>query len=78
MLGLGPAVAGAARSAEPHVLAAFLFGVASTFTTFYEQCPVLGAPTPESRDSRLALCALALRVLTCGLRLLGIPVPERM
>jgi arginyl-tRNA synthetase len=78
VLGLGPAVAGAARGAEPHVLAAFLFGVASTFTTFYEQCPVLGAPTPESRDSRLALCALALRVLTCGLRLLGIPVPERM
>jgi arginyl-tRNA synthetase len=39
---------------------------------------VLGAPTPESRDSRLALCALALRVLTSGLGLLGIPVPERM
>jgi arginyl-tRNA synthetase len=78
VLGLGPAVAGAARGAEPHVLAAFLFGVASTFTTFYEQCPVLGAPSPESRDSRLALCALALRVLTSGLGLLGIPVPERM
>jgi len=78
VLGLGPAVAGAARGAEPHVLAAFLFGVASNFTTFYEQCPVLGAPTPESRDSRLALCALALRVLTSGLGLLGIPVPERM
>jgi arginyl-tRNA synthetase len=78
VLGLGPAVAGAARGAEPHVLAGFLFGVASTFTTFYEQCPVLGAPTPESRDSRLALCALALRVLTSGLGLLGIPVPERM
>jgi arginyl-tRNA synthetase len=52
--------------------------VASTFTTFYELCPVLGAPTPELRDSRLALCALALRVLTSGLDMLGIPVPERM
>ena len=78
VLGLGPAVAGAARSAEPHVLAGYLFDVASTFTTFYEQCPVLGAPSPELRDSRLALCALALRVLTSGLGLLGIPVPERM
>jgi arginyl-tRNA synthetase len=78
VLGLGPAVAGAARGAEPHVLAAFLFGAASTFTTFYEQCPVLGAPSPESRDSRLALCALALRVLLAGLGLLGIPVPARM
>jgi arginyl-tRNA synthetase len=78
VLGLGSAVAGAARGAEPHVLAAFLFDVASRFTTFYEQCPVLSAPSPELRDSRLALCALALRVLTAGLGLLGIPVPERM
>ncbi len=78
VLGLGPAVAGAARGAEPHVLAAFLFGVASVFTTFYEQCPVLGAPSPESRASRLALSALTLRVLITGLGLLGIPVPGRM
>jgi len=78
VLGLGPAVAGAARGAEPHVLAAFLFGVASIFTTFYEQCPVLGAPSPESRASRLALSALTLRILISGLGLLGIPVPERM
>jgi len=78
VLGLGSAVAGAARGAEPHVLAAFLFDVASTFTTFYEQCPVLNAPSPESRASRLALSALTLRILTAGLGLLGIPVPERM
>jgi arginyl-tRNA synthetase len=77
-LGFGAAVAAAARGAEPHVLAAFLFDVGSTFTTFYEQCPVLGAPTPELRASRLALSALTLRILTTGLGLLGIPVPERM
>ena len=77
-LKFGSAVAQAGQTAEPHVLAGFLFDVASTFTTFYELCPVLGAPTPELRDSRLALCALALRVLTSGLDMLGIPVPERM
>jgi arginyl-tRNA synthetase len=77
-LKFGSAVAQAGQTAEPHVLAGFLFDVASTFTTFYELCPVLGAPTPELRDSRLALCALTLRVLTSGLGMLGIPVPERM
>jgi arginyl-tRNA synthetase len=77
-LRFGSAVGSASRGAEPHVLAAFLFDIASAFTTFYEQCPVLGAPSPESRDSRLALCALTLRILTTGLGLLGIPVPERM
>jgi arginyl-tRNA synthetase len=30
------------------------------------------------RAARLALCALTLRVLTTGLDLLGVPVPEQM
>src|SRR5215831_9952184 len=77
-LGFGMAVGHASDGAEPHVLAAYLFDVASTFTTFYEQCPVLNAPTPELRDSRLALSALTLGILTTGLGLLEIPVPERM
>lgn len=78
LLGFGAAVHGVAASAEPHSLAAFLFDVASAFTTFYEQCPVLQAAEPAIRDSRLALSALTLRVLLTGLDLLGIPVPERM
>ena len=51
--------------------------MASAFTTFYEQCPVLTAEG-ETRQSRLALSALSLRVLVTGLGLLGIPVPDRM
>jgi arginyl-tRNA synthetase len=66
-----------AAGAEPHKLAGFLFDVASAFTTFYEQCPVLTAEG-AMRGSRLALCALTLRVLLTGLGLLGIPVPDRM
>jgi arginyl-tRNA synthetase len=78
LLRFGSAAGNASQGAEPHVLAAFLFDVASTFTTFYELCPVLKAPSPALRDSRLALSALALRILVTGLGLLGIPVPERM
>ena len=78
LLGFGRAVHLAAQTAEPHLTASFLFEVASTFTTFYEMCPVLKADDPAVRDSRLALCALALRVLVTGLGLLGVPVPERM
>jgi arginyl-tRNA synthetase len=77
LLGFGRTVRLSAETAEPHHLAAFLFDVASAFTTFYEECPVLKAPTGV-RESRLALCALVLRVLVTGLGLLGIPVPERM
>jgi arginyl-tRNA synthetase len=77
LLGLGRAVGEVVTAAEPHKLAAYLFEVASAFTTFYEQCPVLTAE-PAVRDSRLALAGLTLRVLETGLGLLGIPVPERM
>jgi arginyl-tRNA synthetase len=71
-------VASAGASAEPHRLCAYLFEVASLFTTFYEECPVLKAEPESLRASRLALCALTRDVLTTGLGLLGVPVPERM
>jgi arginyl-tRNA synthetase len=78
LLGFGAAVHQVADGAEPHKLAGFLFEAASAFTTFFEQCPVLRASSEPLRESRLALCALTLRVLLAGLGLLGIPVPERM
>jgi arginyl-tRNA synthetase len=79
LLGFGEAVASVAETAEPHRLCSYLFDVASLFTTFYEQCPVLKASSDAVRASRLALCALTLRVLTFGLDdLLGVPIPDQM
>ena len=77
LLGFGRAVNDVAVAAEPHKLAGYLFEVASAFTAFYEHCPVLDAE-PATRESRLALAALTLRVLDTGLDLLGVPVPDRM
>jgi arginyl-tRNA synthetase len=78
LLDFGAAVSQLGQTAEPHRLCAFLFDVASLFTTFYEECPVLKAEPESLRAARLALCALTLRVLTTGLDLLGVPVPEQM
>ena len=78
LLEFGAAVTQVADSAEPHRLCGYLFEVASLFTTFYEQCPVLKADDDETRRSRLAVCAATLRVLTTGLGLLGVPLPDRM
>jgi arginyl-tRNA synthetase len=77
LLGFGRALADVAAGAEPHKLATYLFDLASTFTAFYEQCPVLTAEG-DTRQSRLALSALTLRILVTGLSMLGIQVPERM
>jgi arginyl-tRNA synthetase len=78
LLGFGAVITQVADSAEPHQLCGYLFEVASLFTTFYEQCPVLKANDGTVRNSRLALCAAVLRVLTTGLSLLGVPIPDRM
>jgi arginyl-tRNA synthetase len=78
LLGFAAVVNQVADTTEPHQLCAYLFDLASLFTTFYENCPVLQAGSGAVRDSRLALSALALRVLLAGLGLLGVPVPDRM
>ncbi|HEY7278176.1 MAG TPA: arginine--tRNA ligase [Trebonia sp.] len=78
LLSFGGVVTQVADTAEPHQLSAYLFEVASLFTTFFEQCPVLKADDEETRLSRLSLCAATLRALTTGLGLLGVPLPERM
>jgi arginyl-tRNA synthetase len=78
LLEFGSVINQVAESAEPHRLCTYLFEVASLFTSFYEQCPVLKADDEETRTSRLALCAAVLRVLTAGLGLLGVPIPDRM
>ena len=78
LLDFGAVITQTGETAEPHRLCAFLFDVASLFTSFYEECPVLKAEPESLRARRLALCALTLRVLTIGLDLLGVPVPEQM
>ncbi|MCR8576496.1 arginine--tRNA ligase [Streptomyces sp. Isolate_219] len=75
----GETVAEAAASYEPHKLAAYLYGLASLFTTFYDQCPVLKAEGgPDQVAGRLFLCDLTARTLHQGMALLGIRTPERL
>ncbi|MGP8205407.1 MAG: arginine--tRNA ligase [Acidimicrobiales bacterium] len=78
ILGFGDAVASSLSTYSPHKLCGYLFELASTFTTFYEHCPVLAAPDAPKRASRLALCALSAAVLSRGLELLGLEAPARM
>jgi arginyl-tRNA synthetase len=78
LLGFADAVSSSLATYSPHKLCGYLFDLASAFTGFYEHCPVLRAADPETRASRLALCALTAAVLKKGLDLLGIEAPVRM
>lgn len=63
----------------PHKLAAYLYQLASLYTTFYDQCPVIKpAPAQEVAENRLFLCDLTARTLHQGMALLGIRTPERL
>jgi arginyl-tRNA synthetase len=78
LLGFGAAVDEVVAALEPHKLCSYLYDLASAFSSFYKDCPVLKAETPELRASRVALCDLTRRVLVQGMSLLGIDAPERM
>ena len=63
---------------SPHRLCTYLYDLASSFSSFYEQCSVLKADTDDQRNSRLMLCDLTARVMQAGLGVLGIEAPEQM
>jgi arginyl-tRNA synthetase len=57
---------------RPNQLTGYLFELANRYSTFFEECPVLKAATPELRQSRLLVCDRTARTLAKGLELLGI------
>ncbi len=59
----------------PHRLATYLYEVAQDFSRFYEACPVAGS---EKEAIRKNLVKIYLDVMTHGLNLLGINIPEAM
>jgi arginyl-tRNA synthetase len=62
----------------PNFITEYLFETARTFSSFFDQCPVLKAETESMGLSRLKLTHLVGQTLRVGLDLLGIKVVERM
>ncbi|MEV4535849.1 arginine--tRNA ligase [Asanoa sp. NPDC049518] len=75
--GFAETLSDVAATYEPHRLCGYLHRLAQTFTTFYDQCPVLRATGP-TRANRLALCHLTGDTLHAGLTLLGIEAPDQL
>ncbi len=65
------------RELKPHHLCTYLYDLATRFSGFFENCPVLQSEDPV-RSSRLGLIDLTARTLAKGLDLLGIEHPEQM
>ena len=77
LLSFDEAVDEVSRTSRPHLLCDYLYELATAYSTFYNECPVLKSEGAV-RASRLRLCELTVAVLREGLMLLGIEAPERM
>jgi arginyl-tRNA synthetase len=62
----------------PNFIAEHAYRLSQSFSKFYAACPVLAAPDPATRASRLRLVEATLRQLEQALQLLGVETPERM
>ncbi|MEL7833365.1 arginine--tRNA ligase [Fodinibius sp. Rm-B-1B1-1] len=70
-------VQSAADSREPHRLINYLEDLASTFTSFYHDCRILGEEK-KLVQARSALAKATAQVLANGLEILGISAPKQM
>ena len=66
-----------AAEGMPHLLCGYLHDLATRFTRFYEQQPILKADAGE-RENRLRFAQRTARTLEAGLELLGIETVDRM
>jgi arginyl-tRNA synthetase len=68
----------AADEHNPSVIAIYVFNVAKSYNTFYAEHSVINAESTEKKQLRLQLSQLTANIISSGMRLLGIKVPERM
>jgi len=66
------------KEMKPYYLANYLYELATIFNNFYEKVPVIKEEDKDKRNFRLTLVETTEKVLTLGLDLLGIEVPEFM
>ncbi|SDF77077.1 arginine--tRNA ligase [Mucilaginibacter sp. P25] len=68
----------AAKGYSPAVIANYIYELAKTYNKFYHEKSILQAEDEDSKQFRLALSASSAKVISKGMKLLGIEVPERM
>ncbi|MBO4525953.1 MAG: arginine--tRNA ligase, partial [Bacteroidales bacterium] len=68
----------AAASLSPALIANWCYDLAKEFNQYYHDTQILREPEAAVRSQRLALLEVIAKVLSAGMKLLGIDLPERM
>ena len=68
----------AALEQDPSKVAIYIFNLAKTFSSFYNEHSIANAETDAKQQLRIMLSVLTATVIKNGMTVLGIKVPERM
>lgn len=68
----------AAATYSPAVIANYCYELVKEYNQFYQQVPIFGAKEKQDQSFRIGMSVFAAKVISKGMGLLGIHVPERM
>jgi len=68
----------AARDYSPAVIANYVYDLAREYNQFYQSIPIFNESDPAKLQLRIALSERVATVISRGMKLLGIEVPEKM
>lgn len=71
-------VQSAAAEMDPSLIANYCYQLAKQYHRFYHDCPILNAESEDAKRFRLQLSSSVAAVLSAGMDLLGIEMPEKM
>jgi arginyl-tRNA synthetase len=71
-------IAEAAAGHSPALVANYVYELAKLYNKFYHESPIMQAENESLKQFRLQLSAASAKVISKGMALLGIDVPERM
>ena len=66
-----------AESLDPSTIAIYLFQLAQSFNSFYAALSIMNAESEEKKQQRLKIAAWVDTIISSGMLLLGIQVPEK-
>ena len=67
-----------ARLYDPSILANLCYEITKSYSSWYQDHPILKEENEDLRMARLAICSLCSSTVKTGMSLLGVSMPERM
>jgi arginyl-tRNA synthetase len=77
-LSLPDVIEEAARHYDPSILANLCYDITKSYSSWYQDHPILKEESEDLRMARLAICSLCSSAVKTGMSLLGVSMPERM